>query len=398
MRETRADTYAGPEPGRQSSDSGRTIRRTGGSLGGTPGRWLRASYAFLTREQARRAWFIFVVCVAVASLHWTARFHEIQQGAIVLASLAAGAIFMPELNSGLWRLKAKEIRDTIPERKRREFFTELIRADCADDEWAQRWATLMWRSGVIPLLDAAHDSRRIHWNINYDVSVHLGQEINVGHRRVEMARVESSIDYERVFSQADPNTVWVSVAGNDASLLSEFNEDACLTRELVPLPGLTKKSWEAEVRRLCRVRARIGPRIIDFDSDHVVTVPGDDDLRLVRWLIPILKEDTQGELIPCQIEIHFPMEMRENNFPALLAGYYCAGRTVLSFRLYHGQSPKPMLRYFDEFLSEGKGNIASWKPERFDTEERQSVTYRTPDNSLLWPGSGIYFWWENRTE
>lgn len=362
------------------------------------GRRIRAAYSFLTREQARKSWFIFTTCVAVASLPWTVHWGEVRQGAIVLASLAAGAIFMPELNSGLWRLKAREIRDTIPEHKRREFYTELIRADCSDEEWAQRWATLMWRKGVSPLLDAANDGTRIHWNVNYDVSVHLGQEVNIGRRRLDVARIETRNDYERTFLPVKDNTVWISVAGNDASLLSEFDEDRCLNRELVALPGLSKKSWEEQVRRLCHVRVRIGPRTVDFGADRVVTVPGDDDLKIVRWLVPILDEDTSGGLIPCQIEIHFPAELRENNFPALLAGYYCAGRTVLSFRLYHGQAPRPALRYFDEFLSEGGGNIADWKPERFDTEERQSVTYRTPDDSLLWPGSGIYFWWENHAE
>jgi hypothetical protein len=360
-------------------------------------RRVRGVYIFLTREEARRAWFIFVAGVAFASLPWTTHWHEVQQGAIVLASLAAGAIFMPQLNSGLWRLKAREIRDTIPQHKRREFYPELIRADCSDDEWAQRWATLMWRRGVIPLLDAAHDSRQIHWNVNYDVSVHLAQEVRVGQRRLRMARIETRNDHERIFEPATDNTVWVSVAGNDASLLSEFNADNCLTRELVALPGLDKKTWAEEVRRLCRVRARIGPRLIEFDADSVVTVPGDDDVRIVRWLVPISSEDMNGELVACQTEIHFPAEVRENNFPVVLAGYYCAGRTILSFRLYHGETEKPKLRYFDEFLSEGGGNIAGWKPERFDTEERQSVTYRTQDDSLLWPGSGIYFWWEYST-
>jgi hypothetical protein len=383
--------------GGQLNRARRADARTHEPLGAKTGRRLRAAYYFLTREQARRSWFIFMTCVAFASLPWTAHWGEARQGAIVLASLAAGAIFMPELKSGLWRLKAREIRETIPERKRRAFYTELIRAECSDDEWAQRWATLMWRKGVIPLLDAAHDSRQIHWNVSYDVSVHLGQEVLVGRRRLPMARIETRNDYERTFPPVKGRMAWVSVTGNDASLLSEFNADGCLTRELVALPGLSTKSWAEHVRRLCHVRVRIGPRVIDFDADHIVTIPGDDDIRIVRWLVPIPDEGAKGELVACQIEIHFPAEVRESNFPVVLAGYYCAGRTTLSFRLYRGQGPKPVLRYFDEFLSEGGGNIADWKPERFDTNERQSVTYRTPDDSLLWPGSGIYFWWENQT-
>jgi hypothetical protein len=357
-------------------------------------RLFKAGYFFLQREQARKAWFIFLACVAVASLPWTARWGELRQAAIVLASLAAGAIFLPELNSGLWHLNAKEIRDTIPEHRRRSFYTELIQADCPEDEWAQRWAILMWRRGVIPLLDAARDNRRIRWNMNYEVSVHLHQEVQIGRTKRKMARVETSLDDERVLPAVTDGLLWVSFAGNDASLLSEFNENSCLIRELVGLPGLSKAAWAAEVRKLCHIRIRIGPRTVVFSPEDVIVVPGGDDVRIVRWLVPVTEDETNGEPLSCQIEMHFPAEIREQNFPALLAGYYCAGRTTVAFKLYHGQGPRPILRYFDEFLSEGGGNVDIWRPERFDTEDRQSVMYRTPPDSLLWPGSGIYFWWE----
>jgi hypothetical protein len=353
----------------------------------------RASYYFIQREQARKAWLIFFACVAFASVPFTSHWPGVRQGAIVLASLAAGAIFLPELNSGLWRLNAEEIRATIPEHKRRAFHTELIRADCPDDEWAQRWATLMWHRGVIPLLDAAKDTSRIHWNMSYSVSVHLHQEMQVGRRRQAMARVETLIDDERVLPVAE-GPLWVSIAGNDASLLSEFNEPDCIARELVCLPGLAKKTWANEVQRHCRVRVQIGSRTAVFGKENIVTVPGDEKLKIVRWLIPVLDSERDGTPVSCQVEMRFPTELRESNFPALFAGYYCAGKTQMTFRLYHGNGPRPQLRYFDEFLSEGGGDIAAWKPEKYESDEQQSVTYRTPPNSLLWPGSGIYFWWE----
>ena len=357
------------------------------------GRVLRSGYYFIQREQARRAWFIFVACVAFASLPWTAHVPEFRQGAIVLAGLAVGAVFLPELNSGLWRLKAKEIRDTIPEHKRRAFYTELISADCAEDEWAQRWAILMWRRGVLPLLDAAGDSRRIRWDMTYEVSVYLNQKVKVGDREEPMARIETFQSDERVLPVTPDGMLWISVAGNDASLLSEFNEDRCLCRELVGLPGLSKEDWVDAVRQRCHVSVRIGSRRVSFGAADIVDVPG-DDVKIVRWLIPVTPEENDGTQVPCQIEIHFPTELRERNFPVLLASYYCAGRTTLGFKLYHGEGPRPVLRYFDEFLSEGGEGIADWRPERFDTADRQSVSCSTPSGSLLWPGSGIFFWWE----
>lgn len=380
----------------ERTQAGVTGRAGTGSL-----RLLRRSYRFLQREQARKAWLIFALSVAFAALPWTAHLSGIRQGAIVLASLAAGGIFMPELNSGLWRFKAEEIRDTIPEHKRRAFYTELIKADCPADEWAQRWAVLAWQQGVIPLLQAAQQAGRIHWNVNYQVSVHLGQNVRVGRREQLMAWVETSNDYERILPPG-PGPLWVSIAGNEASLLAEFGEDNCLSRELVALPDLTGKAWASEVRRLCRVQVRIGPRTITFNPDSIVTVPGDEDHRIVRWLIPLTQDEARASsTVACQVEIHFPTVLRENKFPVVLAGYYCAERTVLSFKLYHGSGTRPLLRYFDEFLSAGSagsavsGASAAWAPQRFDTSERQSVTYSTSRDSLLWPGSGIYYWWEH---
>ena len=377
-------------------------------------RVLRATYYFLQREQARKAWLIFMTCVAIASVPWTSHWPEVRQGAIVLASLAAGAIFLPELNSGLWHLDSKEIRNTIPEHRRRAFYVELIRADCPDNEWAQRWASLVWRRGVLPLLDAVKDSCNIRWDMTYEVSVHLNQQFRVDGDQRLMARVETSIDDERVFPILPDRTLCVSVCGNDDSLFSEFDEERCLSRELVEFPGLSKQAWASEVRRLCHVRVQIGPRSIIFNDDNVVLVPGDEDLMIMRWLVPMMPEETDGIPVSCQIETHFPIELREKNFPVLLAGYYCAGRTVVSFKLYHGSGPRPVLRwrhadavresrsavhippYFDEFLEED--SMAAWRPERFDTADRQSVVYRTPPDSLLWPGSGVYFWWDPAPE
>lgn len=372
----------------------RSKRKSDGSLGHELARLIKTGYYFVQREQARKAWFFLAASVALASLPWLSRWPTVRQGLIVLASLAAGSIFLPELNSGLWRLSAREIRNTIPEHRRRAFYTELISADCPEDEWAQRWAKLMWRRGVIPLLDAAQDNRRIRWDMTYEISVHLNQETKIGRRTELMARVETRQDDERVLPATASGLLWVSIAGNDASLLAEFGEDGCLSRELVCLPGLSKASWASAVRRLCGVSVRIGPRTVVFNADSIVNLPGGDDVRIIRWMVPVTEEETAGMPVSCQIETHYPSDLREHNFPVLLAGYYCAGRTTVGFRLYQGVGDRPNLRYFDEFLSEGGGDVSSWRPERFDTLDRQSVMYRTPNDSLLWPGSGIYFWWE----
>lgn len=389
------------EPSKATRRNKRPVRPSAAGFRSGCFRLLKAGCYFLLREQARRAWIIFAGCFIAALLlsHWPA----VRQGAIVMASLAAGAIFLPELNSKLWQLRAKEIRDTIPEHRRRAFYTELIRADCPDNEWAQRWATLMWHRGVLPLLDAARDNHRIRWDMTYEVTIHLHQEIPIGRRKELMALVEARQSDRRVIPTAleghpaaPEGHLWVSMAGNDDSLLKEFGEDRCLMRELVCLPGLSKTAWVNAVRNLCKVNVRIGDRRVSFDAGDIVSVPGDNNLRIVRWLVRVTDEETAGTPVSCQIEVDFPTERNERDFPALLAGYYCAGQTIVRFRLYHGSGPKPKLRYYDAFISEGSGKVTPGQTEPRDTPDRQSVTYRTEaeTESLLWPGSGIYFWWE----
>lgn len=379
-----------------------------------PLRVLKASYFFLQRRQARKAWFIFVAAVAFASLPWTAGWHEVREGAIVLASLAAGAIFLPELNSGLWQLDAKEIRETVPEHRRHAFYIELIRADCPDDTWAQKWADLMWDWGVRPLLDEARRKRGIRWNMSYEVSVYLNYDVQVAGQRQTMTRVESIIDNERVLPSAPEGRVWVSVCGDEESLQSEFEDECCLSRELVDLPNLDRATWAAEVRHLCRVRVQIGQRTITFDEDSKDVVP-DHKLRIVRWLVPVPSNGGDGTPASCRIEVVFPIAASTTHFPIMFSEYYCAGRTLAAFRLYHGSGPRPILHCRYSKVIQGRPSVdgkmpelgrnsddgqptevGSMRPQRFDTAELQSITCSTsePSDRLLWPGFSIYCWWE----
>jgi hypothetical protein len=359
------------------------------------GRMVKAAVYFLSRKQARRAWLIFAASIAVASIPWTTHVSLLRQGAIVMAGIAATAVFMPELSSQLWNLGGDEIRDMIPENRRRAFHAQLVKADCPNEDWGRRWADLVWTQGVVPLLDAAHETSRIHWDVTYEVAVHLGLRLNIGGRTQTMARVETRHSYECLLPALATDNLWVSVVGNAVSLHAEFDEVGCLSRELVRLPGLEKQAWADEVRRQCNIRVKIGQYIVDFAEDNVVTLLGDDNTWIVRWMLPKMSSDLVNVPVTFDIDIDFPTKVRENNFPLLLAGYYCAGRTSLAFRFYHNQIQKPRLRYFSEFLSEGGTNVAAWKPEWLDTRDRQTVVYRTPPDSLLWPGSGIYCWWES---
>lgn len=377
-------------------------------------RLLRTVHYFLRREQVRRAWMIFAASVAFASLPWSSHWSEIRQGAIVLASIAAAAIFMPELNSSLWKLNAQELRDTVPIHQRRAFYLELIRADCPDDRWAQRWAEVVWRRGLTPLLDAATNPTLIRWNMTYEVNVHLHREMRIAGREILMTSVETRIDAERVLPTVANRVLWVSVCGNQASLFEEFRNDNCLARELVELPIAEGNEWAAEVRRVCHIRVQIGPRVVTFGPDNVVASQGAGDLRVVRWMIPVTDAECDGGPVSFQFEMSFPIEAETRSFPVIFAGYYCAGRTTMSFKLYHGAGAKPNLRWrhaenahespssidggieVHQGFNDERPGILDWRPEQFDTAERQSVIYRTPPDALLWPGTGVYLWWDFR--
>src|SRR5262245_52805217 len=75
---------------------------------------IRRVLVHLTRSKARVAWVLIVLC---SVLYASVSEETVRQMTLVLASVAAAAIFLPELSSDLWNMHSDEIQKTVPEKQ-----------------------------------------------------------------------------------------------------------------------------------------------------------------------------------------------------------------------------------------------------------------------------------------
>jgi hypothetical protein len=80
---------------------------------------------------------------------------------LVLASVAAASIFLPELSSDLWTMHADDIRKTIPEKQVAQLQKELISA--ATDGYDR--AHCVWSEALSPMLAAIHEPLQVQWHL-----------------------------------------------------------------------------------------------------------------------------------------------------------------------------------------------------------------------------------------
>ena len=101
---------------------------------------VRRLWLHLTRQRARAAIFLAVITILLYALvpdlsFLSASYQDpVRQFLLILTSVAAGALFLPELSSDLWSLTPNEVRNLIPDDRRRSLAKALIAADSADAE------------------------------------------------------------------------------------------------------------------------------------------------------------------------------------------------------------------------------------------------------------------------
>jgi hypothetical protein len=125
----------------------------------------------------------------------------------------------------------------------------------------------------------------------------------------------------------------------------------------------------------------------------VETDPFDPSLPdVVRWRFRPEVESTTGRRVPVQANFDFPLQNSENRFPVIFAGYYCAGATVISLKVYN--KGKPLALTCDAFFGRGPGAHRDRNqvvPSHGSVNEQ--LSFSTGRDSILWPGSGIVFAW-----
>ena len=118
----------------------------------------------------------------------------VRQFALIMASVAAGAIFLPEISSNLWTIEATDVNRLIPDSQVSQLQESLVRAQIAEPAWADR----VLDSALRPLLAVSKAPHKVLGNFAYEANIHTDVQVRVlGEARV-MHRVEASLRAARV--------------------------------------------------------------------------------------------------------------------------------------------------------------------------------------------------------
>lgn len=389
---------------------------------------IRRYFLHLTRQRARVALLVAGSAIALYAVMTLAQWpvnanvrDPIQQILLILTGTAASAVFLPELSSDLWNLKAVEIRRLIPTEKRAALARSLIEAESAGGQ--SEWDKLIYEQALVPLIAASHEPSQMIRNMSYSVQAHLNEEFDQfaeSTTTVHYHAVQTLSRSERVFPQiGEDQDYWISAARTVSALHQEFRNPNCVAREVVSLfdsdgHELSAQLWREAVVQLCTVGVNVNgetQRIMrevrsprrdepsgtpDSTPDSrtgsatlpVVEAGEDYNEDIVRWRFRPAEEDLRDR-VPVQIAFDFPM-VREDRF-LVYFNYYCAGATSVSMKVFN-LSPTAGLRC-DAFFGRAKRSETRNEEEHVQGLLATQRSISTGRDSLLWPGSGALFSW-----
>jgi hypothetical protein len=330
-----------------------------------------------------------VISVLVYALlqRWTPPGHDpLEQVALILAGVAASAVFLPELSSDLWRMSRDDVEKLVPHDRRASLLRSLLAAESKDPTWDE----LVYGQAVVPLMDAAQNPELIVRNMDYTVEVHLDNVVTFEQRTLRIHNVETLASSERVLPQRSADGYWVSVARTQAALEFEFLSPGCLLREIVELRDedghvLETDEWYRAMELLSSVMVTVNGQAQTVDRR-----PG-EVTDVVRWYFTPEGEDVSSR-VPLRVSFDFPLGVDVDRFPVMFSGYYCAGSTVATIKVY-GLRKGVELRC-DPFFARGLGpQSRDGDIKRSDGALCKQASFSTGRNSILWPGSGVIFDW-----
>ena len=347
----------------------------------------------LTRRKAVWGWFLAVLGVVIYAMYppdwWAA--DAITQFFLIVASVAFGAVFLPEISSDLWNISKDDVEKLIPEARSSELLEQILRAKIPESEFAD----LVLNCAVSPLIRAAREPHLIVGELVYTASIHLDEDIPVDDKTVKIHRVETTLRGRRVLPPADKHDVyWVSMARSVDHLQREFSESSCLFREVVDFDdNLTDEVWLDTVKRYSRARIVLDGTTIEATTDPPL---GDayaptETHGLLRFYFDasqVIAASDQGRRT-ITLSLDYPLHATRR--VVLLGAYYTMGSAQLTVRVYNGVNPVNI--YWDAFIARALGvssvDINYVPKDGLCTE----LTVITSDKTLLWPGTGLSVWW-----
>lgn len=352
--------------------------------------WLRF-WAHLTRTRGRASFILGALSIGLYTLlpneaGASATTETVKQICLIVASVAASAWVLPELSSSLWTMSSEDVRRLIPDSSKQRLMHALVAADSVEPFWSD----LVFEQAVHPLLQAGARPSLVVRDMNYSVLVHLNQRAEVASQTLGVHSVETVSIGHRILPHAEVDgTFWISAARTERALATEFAAVGCLARELVTFGNrqLSDADWVSAVKSLCHVAVTVNGDVQELHYDDTL----DDADQIVRW--SFRPESTvPGVRIPVQVSFDFPIPRDENRFPVIFSSYYCAGATVVNFKVYEGEEPVTLT--FDSFFAKGLSTTSNSSPSvPARGSLSQQLSFSTGNDSILWPGSGVVFSW-----
>ena len=346
---------------------------------------LRRAAAHLTRSSARWGYIVFVLCILVYAFipeSWDIA-GTVREFFLILASVAVGAIVLPELPSNLWSIDVTRVRNLIPDSQRQTLARSLIAAESDDS----RWTDLVWSKALEPLSTASRNPWEYTVDMDYDVDVYPDRSLKIGETVIPVHSVAVNQKSFRVLSKPGISSVWLTIARTSSALNREFLEPACLARELVPLGDLEGAAWQDAVLSSCQVELFIDGIPIELVAEAVSELPD-----VVRWRLP-----AQFELTTDRVRVHirfdFHIAPEIESFPVMFSGYYCAGITDISMRLYDEKQQTEL--ECDYFVGRALDQNSTAGTTESGNGVYKQITFSTGKDSILWPGSGVMFRWRS---
>lgn len=353
---------------------------------------LRRIGAHLARPSAGWGWLLTALSLAVYILVGT-QFEEsgvrdaVRQFFLIVASVTFGFVLLPELPSNLWSIDALRVRNHIPGEQREHLARELIAADSHRDP---AWADLVWQKALDPLLVAAREPWQYVRDLDYNVDIRLGRELSIAGRSIKVTAL--SVDHKsiRVLARPDAEGLVVSIVRTGEALEREFKNPDCLARELTPFDGLVGEDWQQAVIKTCRVKVLVGGIPLDLEP---VATPGEPDV--VRFEAPVDFERS-ADPVRVRVVIDAYLDPEETEFPVAFSGYYCAGITEISVRLFDERRASSLTAH--HFIARALQRDPLPEPVTVLTPEFERISFSTGRAGILWPGSGILFRWKDRAD
>ena len=356
--------------------------------GATP-KLIHRFWRHITRSRARAGLLVMLFSALIYALlkRYTPPGHEpLQEVSLILAGVAASAVFLPELSSNLWKLSRDDVEKLVPHDRRKSLLRSLLAADSRDAAWDE----LVYDQAVTPLMKAAQDPELTVRNMEYTVEVHLDNLVQFGERSLRVHNVETLASSERVLPQRSADGYWVSVARTPAALGLEFLSPGCLLREIVELRDeegrpLETDEWYQAMSALSRVMVTVNGQ-----AQAVIERAG-EATDVVRWYFTPEGEEV-AQRVPIRIAFDFPLAADVDRFPVHFSGYYCAGATVVTIKLYGLRDGVDLQCY--SFFARGLGpQTGGGDIKMSDGALSKQASFSTGRDSILWPGSGVIFDW-----